>query len=200
MGAVSPLNRVCVFCGSSFGGREAYAETARALGRELAGRGIGLVYGGGSVGLMGVVADAVLAAGGEVIGVIPRPLATKEIAHQGLADLRVVASMHERKALMAELADGFVALPGGLGTFDELFEAMTWAQLGLHEKPIAVLEVGGYFATFLALLDRATSERFVRPEHRALVIADDDPARVLDRMASWRPAAGRTKWIGRDET
>lgn len=194
------LRRVCVFCGSSFGAREAYAETARALGRELARRGIGLVYGGGSVGLMGILADAVLAERWEVTGVIPRPLATKEVAHQGLADLRVVGSMHERKALMAELADGFVALPGGFGTFDELFEAITWAQLGLHEKPIAVLDVAGYFASFLTLLDQATTESFVRPEHRALVIADTDPVRVLDRMAAFRPAAGRAKWIGRDET
>jgi uncharacterized protein (TIGR00730 family) len=197
---MTALRRVCVFSGSSFGAREAYADAARALGAALVARGIGLVYGGGSVGLMGVVADAVLAVGGEVIGVIPRALATKEIAHQGLADLRIVPSMRERKALMAELADGFVALPGGFGTFDELFEAITWAQLGLHEKPIAVLDVAGYFAPFLMLLDRATEERFVRPEHRALVISDADPARVLERLAAFRPVAGRTKWIGKDET
>ncbi len=197
---MTALRRVCVFSGSSFGARPTYADAAAALGRELVARGIGLVYGGGSVGLMGVVADAVLAADGEVIGVIPRALATKEIAHQGLADLRVVPSMHDRKALMTELADGFVALPGGFGTFDELFEAITWAQLGLHQKPIAVLDVGGYFGPLLALLDRATEERFVRPEHRALVIDDADPARVLDRMAAFRPAAAPTKWIGKDET
>ncbi|MBI3768253.1 MAG: TIGR00730 family Rossman fold protein [Deltaproteobacteria bacterium] len=197
---MTALRRVCVFSGSSFGAREAYAEATRALAAALVARGIGLVYGGGSVGLMGVVADAVLAAGGEVIGVIPRALATKEIAHQGLADLRIVPSMRERKALMAELADGFVALPGGFGTFDELFEAITWAQLGLHEKPIAVLDVAGYFAPFLMLLDHATEERFVRPEHRALVISDADPARILDRLAAFRPVAGRTKWIGKDET
>jgi uncharacterized protein (TIGR00730 family) len=197
---MTALRRVCVFSGSSFGAREVYADAARALGAALVVRGIGLVYGGGSVGLMGVVADAVLAAGGEVIGVIPRALATKEIAHQGLADLRIVPSMRERKALMAELADGFVALPGGFGTFDELFEAITWAQLGLHEKPIAVLDVAGYFAPFLMLLDRATEERFVRPEHRALVISDADPAHVLERLAAFRPVAGRTKWIGKDET
>jgi hypothetical protein len=194
------LRRVCVFSGSSFGAREAYADAARALGAALAERGMGLVYGGGSVGLMGVVADAVLAAGGEVIGVIPRALATKEIAHQGLADLRVVASMHERKALMTELADGFVALPGGFGTFDELFETITWAQLGLHDKPIAVLDVADYFAPLMTLLERATGERFVRLEHRALVISDTDPGRVLDRLAAFTPARGRTKWIGKDET
>jgi uncharacterized protein (TIGR00730 family) len=197
---MATLRRVCVFSGSSVGAREAYADAARALGAALAGRGIGLVYGGGSVGLMGVVADAVLAAGGEVIGVIPRALATKEIAHQGLADLRVVASMHERKALMTELADGFVALPGGFGTFDELFETITWAQLGLHDKPIAVLDVADYFAPLMTLLERATGERFVRPEHRALVISDTDPGRVLDRLAAFTPARGRTKWIGKDET
>jgi len=194
------LRRVCVFSGSSFGARPMYADAAATLARELARRGIGLVYGGGSVGLMGVVADAVLEAGGEVIGVIPRALATKEIAHQGLADLRVVPSMHERKALMTELADGFVALPGGFGTFDELFEAITWAQLGLHQKPIALLDVGGYFGPLLALLDRATEERFVRVEHRALVVSAADPVRVLDRLAAFRSAAAPTKWIGKDET
>jgi len=194
------LRRICVFSGSSFGARPAYADAAAALGRELVARGIGLVYGGGSVGLMGVLADAVLGAGGEVIGVIPRALATKEIAHQGLTDLRVVPSMHERKALMTELADGFVALPGGYGTFDELFEAITWAQLGLHEKPIALLDVDAFFAPLLVLLDRATEERFIRPEHRALVISDDDPARVLDRMATFPPVASVMKWIGKDET
>jgi uncharacterized protein (TIGR00730 family) len=198
--SVSALRRICVFCGSSFGANPRYAGAASMLGRELVARGLGLVYGGGSIGLMGVLADAVLAARGEVIGVIPRALATKEIAHQGLADLRVVASMHERKALMTELADGFIGLPGGLGTFDELFETITWAQLGLHEKPIAVLDVDGYFGPLLALLDRATEERFVRPDYRALVISDDDPARVLDRMAAFRPVAGLMKWIGKDET
>jgi len=182
------------------GARPAYRTAARALGEALAARGVGLVYGGGSVGLMGVIADTMLAAGGEVIGVIPRALATKEIAHQGLADLRVVASMHERKATMTELADAFVALPGGYGTFDELFEAITWAQLGLHQKPIALLDVEGYFALLLAMLDRATADRFIRPEHRDLVIDDDDPARLLDRMETFRPAEKRAKWIGRDET
>ncbi len=194
------LRRVCVFSGSSVGGRGAYERAARMLGEALVRRGIGLVYGGGSVGLMGVVADAVLGGGGEVIGVIPRALATKEIAHQGLADLRVVASMHERKALMAELADGFVALPGGFGTFDELFEAITWAQLGLHDKPIALLDVDDYFAPLLALIDHATDEGFVRREHRALVISDTAPEHLLERMAAYRAPAGRSKWIAEDET
>jgi len=171
-------------------------ETGALFARE----GVALVYGGGSVGLMGVVADAVLAGGGEVIGVIPRPLATKEIAHQGLADMRVVSTMHERKALMVELADGFVALPGGFGTFDELFEAITWQQLGVHEKPIGILDVDGYFAPFFALVEHAIRERFVRPEYRHLVVRDADPAGLLERMALHRPPAGVLKWISKDET
>lgn len=149
---------------------------------------------------MGVVADAVLAGGGEVIGVIPRALATKEIAHQGLADMRVVSSMHERKALMVELADGFVALPGGFGTFDELFEAITWEQLGVHEKPIGILDVDGYFAPFFALVEHAIGEGFVRPEYRGLVVRATEPGALLDRMALHRPPAGVLKWIGKDET
>ena len=194
------LRRVCVFTGSSVGARPTYAAAARALAGVLVARGIGLVYGGGSIGLMGVLADAVLAGGGEVVGVIPRPLATKEIAHQYLADLRVVPSMHERKALMTELADGFIALPGGFGTFDELFEAITWAQLGLHHKPIALLDVDRYFTPLLALFDRATDEGFVRPEYRALVIDDVDPVRLLARMAEHRPPAGLFGWIEKGET
>ena len=194
------MRRLCVFTGSSVGTRPAYAASARALAAAMLARGIGLVYGGGSIGLMGVLADAVLAGGGEVIGVIPGPLATREIAHQGLADLRVVPSMHERKALMTDLADGFVALPGGFGTFDELFEALTWAQLGLHRKPIALLDVERYFTPLLALLDQATREGFVRPEYRALVIDGDDPARLIGRMLAHEPPAGLFTWIRRDET
>jgi len=194
------VRRLCVFTGSSVGTRPAYAASARALAAAMLARGIGLVYGGGSIGLMGVLADAVLAGGGEVIGVIPGPLATREIAHQGLADLRVVPSMHERKALMTDLADGFVALPGGFGTFDELFEALTWAQLGLHRKPIALLDVERYFTPLLALLDQATREGFVRPEYRALVIDGDDPARLIGRMLAHEPPAGLFTWIRRDET
>ncbi|HEY2388333.1 MAG TPA: TIGR00730 family Rossman fold protein [Candidatus Binatia bacterium] len=194
------MRRVCVFTGSSVGARPAYAEAARALAAAILERKLGLVYGGGSIGLMGVIADAVLAGGGEVIGVIPRPLATREIAHQGLADLRVVPSMHERKALMMELADGFVALPGGFGTFEELLESITWAQLGLHRKPIALLDVEGFYGALLALLDRATADGFVRPVYRALVLDDVDPGRLLDRMAAQRPPAGLFSWIDRDET
>ncbi len=194
------LRRVCVFSGSNTGGRDVYAAAARQLGAALAERGIGLVYGGGSVGLMGVLADTMLERGGEVIGVIPRALATKEIAHQGLADLRVVASMHERKALMVELADGFVALPGGLGTFDELFEVITWAQLGLHAKPIGVLNVEGYFDALTALLERAIAEGFVLAVHRELLLTASEPRDLLARLSAYVPPARLFKWIGIDET
>ena len=189
------LRRVCVFCGSNVGGREVYAAAARGLGAALARAGIGLVYGGGSVGLMGLLADAVLAGGGEVIGIIPRALATREIAHHGLADLRIVESMHERKALMTELADAFVALPGGLGTLEELLEVVTWAQLGLHAKPIAVLNVAGYFDGLLALLEHAIAERFVHPGHRALVLAAPDVDALLEALRTARPAAAPRKWL-----
>ena len=189
------LRRVCVFCGSNVGGREVYAAAARRLGAALARAGIGLVYGGGSVGLMGLLADAMLAGGGEVIGVIPRALATREIAHHGLADLRIVESMHERKALMTELADAFVALPGGLGTLEELLEVVTWAQLGLHAKPIAVLNVAGYFDGLLALLEHAIAERFVHPGHRALVLAAPDVDALLEALRTARPAGAPRKWL-----
>jgi uncharacterized protein (TIGR00730 family) len=194
------LRCICVFAGSNFGRRETYAEHARALGTALANARIGLVYGGGRVGLMGIVADTVLAAGGEVIGVIPRALATKEVAHDALTELRVVPSMHERKALMAELADGFVALPGGFGTFDELLEIVTWAQLGLHAKPIGVLNVAGYFDPFSALVERAIAEEFVRPEYRDLFVLGDDPRALLARLEMHVPPAGVVKWIGLGET
>ncbi len=191
------LRRVCVFCGSSRGADPAYAAVAADLGVELARRRIGLVYGGGSVGLMGVVADAVLDAGGEVTGVIPAFLHRREVAHAGVDDLRVVGSMHERKALMAELADAFVAMPGGIGTFEELFEALTWTQLGVHDKPVALLDVGGFWAPLTTLLDRAVADGFLRPDVRASVVHGTAPAEVLDRFAGWeRPAVG--KWIDLD--
>jgi uncharacterized protein (TIGR00730 family) len=192
------MKRVCVFCGSSPGARPAYAEAARATGRLLAERGIGLVYGGGDVGLMGQVADAVLGAGGEAIGVIPRALVEREVGHGGLTTLHVVETMHERKAMMADLADGFVALPGGFGTLDELCEILTWSQLGFHAKPCGILNVEGYFDALLALFDHATAEAFVRPQHRTLVLEATDPAALLASMAAFRPPAGE-KWIGRDE-
>jgi len=189
------MRRVCVFCGSNPGARPAYADAARALGTLLAARRIGLVYGGGRVGLMGVLADAALAAGGEVIGVIPRALATKEIAHDGVSELRVVASMHERKAEMAALADGFVALPGGFGMFEELLEVVTWAQLGLHAKAIGILNVAGYFDAFHVLVERAIEERFVHPGYRALLTYAENAEDLLDAMRRWRSPAGFRKWL-----
>lgn len=176
------MPRICVFCGSSFGRLPVYREAAIEVGRQLARRGIGLVYGGASVGLMGALADAALAAGGEVIGVIPRALVDREIAHLGLSELRVVDSLHQRKALMAELADAFLALPGGIGTLDELSEALTWSQLGIHRKSLGLLNVAGYYDALLATLDHAVAERFVRPENRALLISDTDAARLIERL------------------
>lgn len=195
---MAPLRRICVFCGSSPGASPAYAEAARQLGRLLAQRGLGLVYGGGNVGLMGILADTVLEEGGEVIGVIPHSLVALEVGHQGLTDLRLVDTMHERKALMADLADGFVALPGGIGTLDEWFEIWTWAQLGLHAKPCGLLDVAGYYSPLLAFLDRMVEERFLREIHRAFVLVDDDSAILLDRMASHTPPAVE-KWIDRGD-
>src|SRR5438094_3997751 len=181
------MRRICVFCGSALGSRPAYRDAARRFGSALATRGLGLVYGGGSVGLMGVLADAVLGGGGEVIGVIPGPLATPELAHTGLDELRVVGSMHERKATMAALADGFVALPGGLGTFEETLEVLTWAQLGIHTKPVGVLDVEGYWEGLRRLLAHAVAERFVRPEYAPLLLWCATPSQLLDRLAAWRP-------------
>ena len=169
-----------------------YAEAARAFGREMVSRGIGLVYGGAGVGLMGVLADTVLEGGGEVVGVIPRSLVAREIGHARLSDLRVVETMHERKALMGELGDGFVALPGGAGTLDELFEAWTWAQLGIHAKPCGILNAGGYYDPLLQLIDHAAAEGFVRPEYANSLIVEPDPSRLLDRIAEFRPLG--SKW------
>jgi uncharacterized protein (TIGR00730 family) len=176
--------RLCVFCGSRTGKQAYHAEAARALGAGLARRGLGLVFGAGHVGLMGVLADAVLAGGGEAIGVIPRSLVDRELAHGRLTDLRVVGTMHERKALMAELSAGFVALPGGYGTLDELFEIVTWAQLGLHHKPVALLNVGGFFDPLLAWIDRAVADDFVQPKYHCLLLVGDDVETLLDRMES----------------
>ena len=193
------MKNVCVFCGSSNGRRPAYARAARAFGAALAERGMGLVYGGGSIGLMGVVADAALAGGAEAIGVIPQALARREIAHHGLTRLEVVPSMHVRKARMAELSDAFVALPGGIGTLEELFEVLTWGYLGIHAKPTGLLDVGGYFRPLIRLLDHAVEEGFLRPAHRKLVVVDRSPARLLERLARHRvPHA--TRWIGEKET
>jgi uncharacterized protein (TIGR00730 family) len=194
------MRRLCVFCGSSPGARPSYGEAAEQLGRLLVGEGIGLVYGGGHVGLMGRLADAVLAEGGEAIGVMPEALVAREIAHTGLSDLRVVGSMHERKASMAELADGFVALPGGLGTVEELFEVYTWAQLGLHRKPCALLDVDGYYEGIARFLEHAVEERFLRAEHRSMLIVERDPRVLLDRLERFEPEAVAPKWIDREET
>jgi uncharacterized protein (TIGR00730 family) len=190
------MRRICVFTGSNSGARAAYADAARELGTLLASRGIGLVYGGGRVGLMGTVADAVLAAGGEAIGVIPEALVAKEVAHTSLTRLHVVGSMHERKALMADLADAFLAMPGGWGTLEEFFEVITWAQLGLHRKPCGLLNVEGYFDGLLAFLDHAIGERFVRSENAALLTVAATPGELLDRLGSATPPPVE-KWLDR---
>jgi uncharacterized protein (TIGR00730 family) len=190
---------VCVFCGSQSGRRPAYAQAAEAFGRLIAQRGVGLVYGGGRVGMMGVLADSALGGGGEVIGVIPQALVARELAHTSVTDLRVVASMHERKALMAELSDAFVALPGGFGTLEEFCEVTTWTQLGLHRKPCGLLNVEGFFDTLLRLFDHAAAEGFILQEHRAIVVVESDPARLLERLADYCPPR-QEKWIELDET
>ncbi len=190
--------RLCVFCGSSAGANPAFADAARVLATELARRQIGIVYGGGNVGLMGVVADAALAAGGEVIGVIPHGLVSRELAHQGVTDLHVVNSMHQRKALMAELADGFIALPGGFGTLEEFCEAVTWTQLGLHAKVCGLLNVAGYYDGLLSFLAHALKEDFLRPTHFEIVVAGSDPVTLIDRVLDWRPPAV-ARWISARE-
>ena len=190
------LRRVCVYCGSSSGSRPAYALAAQAVGTTLARRGLELVYGGGNVGLMGIVADAALAAGGHVIGVIPESLMAREVGHQGLPDLRVVANMHIRKALMAELADAFIALPGGFGTIEEFCEVLTWAQLGLHRKPFGLLNTAGFYDPLLAFFDHQVTERFVRSEHRELIIAHAEPEILLDALATTQ-VPNLDKWLDR---
>jgi uncharacterized protein (TIGR00730 family) len=186
------LRSLCVFCGSSAGTREVYQQAAQTVGRLLCRRGIELVYGGGRVGLMGLVANACLNEGGRVIGVIPQALADKEVAHTGLTELRIVGSMHERKALMADLSDAFMSLPGGFGTWEEFFEVLTWSQLGIQRKPCGVLNVAGYYDPLLDMADRALSEGFVREVHRDLLLSDADPERLLDRLSSYAvPAADK---------
>ena len=192
------LRRVTVFCGSSPGTDPAFAEATRSMGRELVARDIGVVYGGGDVGLMGVLADTVLAEGGEVTGIIPRDLWDKEVGHQGLTELLVVGSMHERKLAMADRADAFVALPGGVGTFEELFEVVTWTQLGIHHKPAGVLDVNGFYRPLLDFLDTTVAAGFVKPGHRSIVQSSTSPAGLLDQLAAWTPATG-DKWLDRDQ-
>ena len=189
------METVCVFCGSREGSRPTYAEAARRTGREIARRGLGLVYGGGRVGLMGAVADAALEEGGEVVGVITEALLSREIAHAGLTKLHVVGSMHERKMLMADLSDGFVTLPGGYGTLEEFFEVLSWAQLSIHEKPCGLLNVNGFWDPLSALFDHTVTEGFVNPDHRSLVLTEGDPSALLERMERYTPPQTR-KWIG----
>ena len=193
------MKRVCVFCGSSVGAKAIYVDAAREMGRLIASKGIGLVYGGGDVGLMGVIADATLEAGGEVIGVIPRALADREIAHKGLTTLHIVDSMHTRKAMMAELADAFIAMPGGVGTFEEFFEAVTWTQLGLHRKPCGLLNVDGFYTPLVQFINHAVAEGFIRAVHRKVIVDDDDPAPLLEALSTV-DLPDVPKWIRPDET
>ena len=193
------LSSVCVFCGSNGGADPAYLAAAEAVGAGLAQRGIRIVYGGGRVGLMGALADSARAAGGEVVGVMPQALVDREIGHTGIDDLRVVDTMHERKALMVELSDAFVALPGGIGTLEELFEVYTWAQLGIHAKPLALLDVAGYYEPLAAFLDHAVAQRFLRVETRGMLAVADSIEGVLENFERWRPPAMH-KWIDLDQT
>jgi uncharacterized protein (TIGR00730 family) len=192
------MNRITVFCGSNSGFRTEYAEAAQSLARLLVEKNIGLVYGGGNVGLMGVIADEVMRRGGEVVGIIPDSLDRREVGHRGITELRVVGSMHERKAQMAELADGFIAMPGGIGTFEEFFEIVTWAQLGFHEKPCGLLNVAGYYDGLLNLCDHAVAEGFLRPLHRELILSDADAARLLEKMENYQPRPIE-KWIDKSD-
>jgi uncharacterized protein (TIGR00730 family) len=194
------FRRICVYTGSNRGARGAYTEHAWCLGQLLARRGIGLVYGGGRVGLMGVVADAALQAGGEVIGVIPEALVAKEIAHPSLSDLRVVRSMHERKAVMSDLSDAFVALPGGFGTFEELFEIVTWSQLGILTKPVGLLNTEGFYDPLIALVEHAAREGFIHERHAALVTAATDPTDLIDELERWKPPPTVSKWLSKSQT
>jgi uncharacterized protein (TIGR00730 family) len=190
------MQRICVFCGSSPGSGPEYLRAAERFAQALVQRRLGLVYGGSGVGLMGKLADTVIAAGGEVIGVIPAALAEREVAHPNLPDLRIVGSMHERKAMMEELADGFISLPGGLGTIEEMLEMLTWAQLGIHRKPCGLLNVSGYFDRLLEFIDLAVSQRFIGSEHRSLLLASDNPDELLDRCAAYQPPAiDKAEWI-----
>jgi uncharacterized protein (TIGR00730 family) len=193
------VRRVCVYAGSNPGNDPAYADAARTFASHLAERGITLVFGGGKVGLMGVIADAALAAGGEVIGVMPQALIDREIGHPALTELKVVDSMHERKALMAELSDAFVAVPGGIGTLEELIEIYTWSQLGIHDKACGLLNVNGYYDGLAAFLDHAVTEGFLRPQHRAVLCVAEDPADLLDHLAAYTPPTVR-KWLELDQT
>lgn len=197
----APFRSLAVFCGSRTGTRPEYAQAARTLGALLAGRGVELVYGGGSIGMMGILARATLEAGGTVTGVIPGSLEQREVGQRGLTRLHVVESMHERKAMMAELSDGFVALPGGYGTLEEYFEVLTWAQLRFHDKPVGLLDVAGFFQPVIALFDHMVAEGFVNAQHRALALSDRDPVALLDKMVQYRAPVARQdpRPVGRDQ-
>ncbi len=190
--------RICVFCGSSFGRSDLYKDAAHRLGERVAEKGYGLVYGGASIGLMGAVADGALKAGGEVIGVLPKALASLEIAHTGLTDLKIVSSMHERKAIMASLSDAFIALPGGIGTLEEAFEIWTWTQLGLHRKPIGLMNVDGFYDKLASFLDQLVEEQFVKSEHRRILLSDADPATLIDKLMDHELPTSM-KWIDRGQ-
>lgn len=192
------MKRLCVFCGSNKGARPVYTAAAKALGQAFVKRNLGLVYGGGNVGLMGIISDEILAQGGEVIGVIPHSLVRREVAHQSLTAQHIVGTMHERKALMAELSDGFIAMPGGMGTFDEFCEILTWAQLGIHQKPCGILNVENYFTPLLTMFDHAVVEGFLRDAHRALVLEATEPDDLLDALAAYRPQQVE-KWLDLDK-
>lgn len=202
------MKRICVYCGSSPGRRSAYIEIARALAEELVSRNIGLVYGGANIGIMGELANTVIDFGGEVIGIIPHALVdkevthdgiTKEVSHNGLSNLKIVSSMHERKAVMADMADGFIALPGGLGTIEELFEILTWAQLGFHQKPCGLLNALGYYDSLSVFLDNAVTEQFVKSAHRNMLLVDESPDNLLDKMTIYKPPLF-DKWLSQRET
>lgn len=190
--------RICVYLGSSPGRSPVYAQAAERVGALLAERGIGLVYGGGTVGLMGIIADAVCTAGGEVIGVIPEALRAREHDHQGITQLHVVKTMHERKAMMAKFADGFICLPGGIGTLEEMFEAWCWSQLGYHEKPVGLLNVNGFYTPMARFIDQVVEEGFLQPRHRAMLLVEDEPDVLLDRMAQYLPPKTE-HWLGADD-
>lgn len=196
---MKPINSICVYCGSSPGRQEAYAAAAFGLAEALVSRNIRLVYGGAGIGIMGMVADRVLALGGQAIGVIPKALAHKEVAHPNLTELHVTSSMHDRKMCMAELSDGFIALPGGIGTLEELFEIWTWAQLGFHDKPCGLLNAAGYYDALIQFLDHVLAEQFVKPHHRGLLMVETDPNLLLDRYSNYQPPAVK-QWLSEDET
>jgi uncharacterized protein (TIGR00730 family) len=193
------MKAICVYCGSSPGRLEDYADGARALASALVARNLGLVYGGASIGLMGLVANTVLQLGGRVVGVIPKGLARKEVMHRHLSELHVTQSMHERKTLMAELSDGFIAMPGGIGTFEEIFEIWTWAQLGIHAKPCGLLNVAGYYDALTTFLDHAATEQFLKPDQRSMLMVEQTPDVLLDRFASYQPPSVR-RWLDADES